>query len=62
MAVILKFPSEIRPASLPPVMAGASADILFFTGVRYERAGASADRKPQRRQRRRRTQGHTKSA
>jgi hypothetical protein len=43
-------------------MAGASAEILFFTGVRYERAGASADRKPQRRQRRRRTQGHTKRA
>ena len=61
MAVILKFPSETR-ASPPAVTAqGASAQILFFTGVRYERA-AVAETKAPRRPRRRRPQRRTKTA
>ncbi len=62
MAVILKFPTEVRLAAAPCATAGASAEILFFTGVRYERAGAAAERKPPRRQRRRRPQRRTKTA
>lgn len=62
MAVILKLPAQARPLSPPRDMAGASAQILFFTGVRYERTSAVAERKAPARQRRRRTQRTTKSA
>lgn len=61
MAVILKFPTEARLAAAPAETGAASAEILFFTGVRYERPGSSATRKPPRRQRRR-AQRRTKSA
>ncbi|MBX9760963.1 MAG: hypothetical protein K2Y29_19455 [Beijerinckiaceae bacterium] len=62
MAVILKLPTQARSLSPPRDMAGASAEILFFTGVRYERTGAAADRKAPARQRRRRPQRNTKTA
>lgn len=40
---ILQFPKRGRPLRRPEVRQGPSAQILFFTGVRYERqAGASA--------------------
>ena len=60
MAVILKFPTEARAPAVP-AMQGKGAQILFFTGVRYERA-ATAEAKAPRRPRRRRPQRTTKSA
>ena len=52
MAEVLRFPKEVRASSAPVEMAGASAEILFFTGVRYVRSAPERD-KPARRQRRR---------
>ncbi len=60
MALILKFPVETRAPAVP-AMQGEGAQILFFTGVRYERA-AAAEIKAPRRPRRRRVQRDTKSA
>lgn len=61
MALILKFPREARAPSAPAEPRGEGAQILFFTGVRYERA-AAAKPKPPRRQRRRRATRRKKSA
>lgn len=52
MAKVLRFPKEARASSAPVEMAGTSAEILFFTGVRYVRS-APEQSKPARRQRRR---------
>lgn len=44
MGMVLAFQSAPRPASRAPQPRrekAASADILFFTGVRYERQGRS---------------------
>jgi hypothetical protein len=61
MALIVKFPTETRsPAPVAPPRS-ESAQILFFTGVRYERAGMVEAKAP-RRPRRRRPQPGTKSA
>jgi hypothetical protein len=61
MALILKFPSETRALSPAVAARGEGAQILFFTGVRYERA-AVAEAKVSRRPRRRRPQRRTKTA
>lgn len=61
MAVILRFPREARAPSAPARTGGEGAQILFFTGVRYERAAVAKAKTP-RRQRRRRAQRRTKSA
>ncbi|MFN3889000.1 MAG: hypothetical protein ACK4MV_01290 [Beijerinckiaceae bacterium] len=61
MASILKFPGEARAPSTPAKKRGEPAQILFFTGVRYERA-AAAEEKASRRPRRRRPHTRTKSA
>ncbi len=60
MAIILKFPTEVRTPATPATQ-GAGAQILFFTGVRYERAGAAKVKAP-RRPRSRHPQRSTKSA
>lgn len=60
MAVILKFRSKARAPAVP-AMQGEGAQILFFTGVRYERATAVETKTP-RRPRRPRPQRDTKSA
>lgn len=60
MAVILKFPTEPRAPAIPTT-GSACAQILFFTGVRYERAAVVKAKAP-RRPRRRRPQRTTKSA
>lgn len=61
MAQIVKFPSETRTPSSPDLPRTGSAQILFFTGVRYERAALTQAKAP-RRPRRRRPQPGTKSA
>lgn len=62
MAVILKFPKEARALDETSAVQGAqSAQILFFTGVRYERVTAAAPRR-QRRARRQRNPHGVKSA
>lgn len=46
MATILKFPAiEKRVDAVNPDAEGASAQILFFTGVRYERYEKARTRK-----------------
>jgi hypothetical protein len=60
MAVILKFRTKARAPAVP-AMPGEGAQILFFTGVRYERAAVAAT-KATRRPRRPRPQRDTKSA
>ena len=60
MAVILKFPPEARTTDVP-ARQGEGSQILFFTGVRYERAAADETKAP-RRPRPRRPQRDTKSA
>lgn len=49
MGMVLAFQSAPRPASrvsLPRRDKVAGADILFFTGVRYERQGRSSQVEP----------------
>jgi hypothetical protein len=56
MATILEFRPATRPATLPqmkPKRGGASAEIVFFPGVRYERAIAKVEAKPKRRSKKR---------
>jgi hypothetical protein len=46
VAIILKFPELHRePDMVRPATDGASAQILFFTGVRYERMEKAQRRK-----------------
>ena len=62
MAQIIRFPCKAPADSPGAIVQGASAQILFFTGVRYERAAKETKKKAPRRQRRRRPQRSTKSA
>jgi hypothetical protein len=61
MVQILQFPSKPQTPSSALHVRGESAQILFFTGVRYER-DVVVEKKAPRRSRRRRPQGRTKSA
>ena len=61
MATILRFPVEARASATAAMQPGESAQILFFTGVRYERVAVAKSKAP-RKQRRRRPQRRTKSA
>ena len=45
MATILSFPVISKDCAVPAVQPGASAQILFFTGVRYERVEPATPRR-----------------
>lgn len=51
MALIVKFPCEERAATRAIATKGESAQLLFFTGVRYERAADPGAKPPRRRRR-----------
>ncbi len=55
MGTLIRFsPKAPRQRSLPPRQGGKSADIVLFTGIRYERGPETTLSGPERRARRRR--------
>ncbi|HPG89594.1 MAG TPA: hypothetical protein PLD46_08060 [Hyphomicrobium sp.] len=53
MATILEFRQDQRSNSLPVHGSGRSGEIVFFPGVRYERAEETSRQRTKRRSRRR---------